>query len=425
MFRLAEFKHGGVVAGRGIGLTLLAASPVLAGGSLPSADDSLLAAPIRSADVVSLGASPPESVRPFFDLDWSLGLRGSYTNDSVSGDRYKALAIPTVTFTHTGNQFSYHGGADGQVSKSLDGSVNIDQARLTSGAALEFNRDASLTTDAALSTGKEDPHAPDVASDVIDTPTGVSGSVDATLKQRLGHFNVALTGEAGRDIHGPTTLTGGVLSDNASQNTTHAGVGLRLGFQLTPVLELSTEGKVTRTIYDQPVPTLSTRLDGDLYTLMSGVSATWDDRLTASASAGVGLEKFDDASLGQIEATLYDASLTYKPNRTLTLTGDFATTIGSPGVNGTGTARIGYTATADAAYVVNDWLTWRASAGWHNASYSGTTATDKGYTLGAGADYVLSRHAKLSADYAFAHSEVTPNPVDDTHTVTLGLTLQK
>ena len=424
--RLAKFKHGGLSAGLSVGLAVLCAVPAMAGGGTPPRAATPMALPAQTPDGADwTNAAPVESQLPFLDIDWSLGLRGSYSHDSVNGDHYKVLALPSVTLTHTGNLLSFHGGADAQVSKSLDGEINVDSARLSAGSALQFNPETSLTTNAALSTSKEDPHAPDVAADVLDTPTVYSGSADATFTRRLGHFNVSVSGDGGRDVYGPTTLVGNVASDNSSQNNTHAGAGLRLGFQLSPVLEVFAQGNATRTIYDQPVPSLSTKLDGNLYTLTSGVSATWNDRLAASASAGVGLLHFDDQSLGEVSATLYDASLSYKPDRTLTLTGDFNTTIGSPGVNGTGTARIDYAATAGAAYIVNDWLTWRASAGWHDARYTGSAATDTGYTLGVGADYLLSRHAKLSADYAFQHSDVTPNPVDDVHTVTLGLTLLK
>ena len=45
--------------------------------------------------------------------------------------------------------------------------------------------------------------------------------------------------------------------------------------------------------------------------------------------------------------------------------------------------------------------------------------------FGIGADYLLNRQTKLSADYSFARATVTPNPQDDTQTVSLGLTFQK
>jgi len=367
----------------------------------------------------------PEHMKPFYDLDWSLGLRGSYSRDSVTGDHYKTEALPSVTLTHTGDLLSYHASADADVSRTDSGAINIDQARLSAGTALQFDPKTSLTTNATSAITQEDPNAPDVASDTIATPVEYSGTADSTWTQSIGRINVSLTGNAGREVFGPTTLTGGVIQDNASQNNTYGGTGLRLGFQLTPVLEPFVSGNITRTVFDQPSPSLSTKLDGNLYTLMAGISAKWDDRLTASVSAGIAKEHFDDGTLADVNATLYDASLTYKPTDVLTLNGAFTTTLGAPGPTGSGTAKIDYEATANATYLVNDWLQWRGTAGWHNATYADSSGTDTGYTFGVGADYLINTHAKLSADYGFEHAEVTPNPVADIHTVTLGVTFQK
>ena len=43
--------------------------------------------------------APPYEWDPFFDLDWSLALRGAYVTGE-SGARYEGLAVPSVTLTH-------------------------------------------------------------------------------------------------------------------------------------------------------------------------------------------------------------------------------------------------------------------------------------------------------------------------------------
>jgi len=361
---------------------------------------------------------------PYFETDWSLGLRGSYIN-SGSDQRYEVLALPSASLTHTGDTLSYHATVDGQVSSTDGGSTNVDQARLSAGSALQFNADTSLATDASFAMTQEDVHAPDVASDVAETPVNYDGSADATLTRKFGRFNVSLGGTAGRSVYGPTTLKDASLIDNSGQNNTDFGGSLRLGFALSPVFEVFGKVDATRTLFDAADPNLGVKLDGNLYTARAGFVATWGDELTASASIGQALEQFDAAGLPNVTATLYDASINYKATSTLTLAGDFATTVGAPGPNGSGSAQIAYAATASAAYTVNDWLDWRGSAGWNSATYAGTSNTSKGYSFGVGADYLLSQHAKLSADYDFAHASVTPNPATDTHTVSVGFTLQK
>ena len=361
---------------------------------------------------------------PFFDFDWSMGLRGSYIKDDT-GDRYQEQILPSVTVSHTAKFLSYHATADGQLSKTNGGSINIDQGRLSAGSVLAFDPNANLTSNASVSINQEDPHAADVASDVLETPVEYSGSADTTFVRKFGRVTTTLTGNLGRDTFGFTTLTDGTLVDNSSENNTHGGGGLRVGYALSPIVGVFAEGDVTRSIYDIASPSLGTKLDGNLYTVTGGLTGNWDDILTASASIGFGLEHFDSSALADVRATLYDANLTFKPDDTLTLVGDFATTIGAPGTDGSGTAKIDYAATGTAAYVVNPWLTWRGSAGWHSASYADSTGTDDGYDLGVGADYLISRHAKLSADYSFDRDTVSPSPTVNTHTVSLGVTFQK
>ena len=366
-----------------------------------------------------------DSNAPFYAIDWSLGLRGAYITDN-SGERFQSLVLPSVTLTHTGSDLSLTGTASAQISKTGDGQFSVDDMRLAAGSVLTFTPTSSLAANGSLAVTQENPHNPDVATNVSQTPVEVSGTVDGTFTRKLGHFDVALRGNAERDVFGETVFTDTSTLDNTPQNNTQAGAGLRVGFELTPVLQPFVDVNAGRTVFDAPSSGLGVKLDGNTYTVKTGISAKWDGLLEAEASIGFGLEHFDDVSLSDVQATLYNASLTYHPTDALTLNGDFTTSISAPGPNAAGSAKIDYVATAKASYLVNDWLTWRLSADWHNASFADTTDnTDKGYDFGVGADYLFNRHTKLSADYTFSHSEISPNPATDSRTVTLGLTVQK
>ena len=369
-------------------------------------------------------SGPLEPETPFYDIDWSLGLRGAYITDQ-SGSRYQALVLPNITLTHTGKRVSFNAGASAQISRLSSGQSTINSLRLSAGSDFAFGDDASLATNASFAVTQEDANNPDVATDVATTPVKISGAADAAFTRKLGRLSAIFRGNAERDVYGPTTLADTTKIDNTSQNLSQLGGGLRLGFELTPILTVFADGSATRQVFDAPIPSLGVKLDATNYAFLGGVSAKWNDVLQAEISAGVGLDRFDDQSLGDVRATLYNASLTFKPNETLTLTGDFSTTISPPGPDNAGTARVDYAATGSASYLVNQWLDLRASAGWHDASLADTSNTETGYDLGVGADYTLSKHAKLTADYGFGHSTVTPNPAVDTHTVTLGLTFSK
>jgi len=86
---------------------------------------------------------------------------------------------------------------------------------------------------------------------------------------------------------------------------------------------------------------------------------------------------------------------------------------------------VDYSANADVAYTVNSWLTLRALADWYSTRYAGSTNTETGYGLGAGADYKVNAHTALSADYGYDYAESTVNGVQDAHRVTVGVTLSR
>lgn len=368
--------------------------------------------------------APADANVPFYDLDWSLTTTGALIRDS-SGQRFKTSLLPSISLTHNGRVVSFGATAGAIVSKTDGGALSIDQLQLSGRSAYQVDPRVKLENNASLSLSKEDPNAPDVASDVADTPTQLSGSVDSAYTRSFGRFSATLRGSVGRDVYGATTLIDGTSLDNTDQNNTRFGTGLRLGYELTPVLAVFVDADAQRSVFDAPSTSLGTSLDGNLYTLLAGATAKWGATLSASVSGGVGVEHFDDPALAEVRATLYNASLTYQPTEALAVTGSFATSIGAPGPNGGGTARIAQQAAIGAAYRVNDWLGWRASAGWYRYEYAGTDTVDSAYNLGVGADYLVSRQVKLSADYNFQRGAITPSPVSDTQTISLGVTVSK
>lgn len=408
---------------------MLAPAAALAGPLAPG-DGSRVAeaglfSPVAMADAANwTPVAPDEPHFPYYNFDWSLGTRGSFIRDS-NGPRFEAALLPSASLTHSGKLFSYGATASAQVSKTGGGAVNLDELRLSGTSTYQVDPRVKWVSNASIAMTREDVNAPDVPSDVAETPLEISGSADTAYTRKFGRLNATVRGNAGRDTYGPTTLTDGTVTDNSDQNNTRLGTGLRLGYQLTPMVEVFGDAGVQRTVFDAPSASLGTRLNDNQYTLMAGVAVTRGETLSASVSAGVGLARFDDPTLSEVRATLYDASLTYKPTEALSLTGAFTTAIGAPGPNGSGTARLAYEADAGATYLVNDWLDWRVAAGWHRTEYAGSDVLDTGYSAGLGADYVVGPHVKLSADYSFERGQITPNPVSDTHTVSIGVTVSK
>ena len=113
-------------------------------------------------------------------------------------------------------------------------------------------------------------------------------------------------------------------STTAASNNTRYGGGLRLSHQLTPIVTAFADGSVEYRTYDAVSPTLLVKLDSTDYVGKVGLSAEIGTILEAEGSVGVGLRQFADASLADVQAMLYEASVTFRPDETLEFIGTIA-----------------------------------------------------------------------------------------------------
>jgi hypothetical protein len=364
---------------------------------------------------------PQEPAAPFFEADWSLSLRGAYVIDD-DGAHFEALAVPRVTLRHDTMRGGYSLEAEAELVKS-----SLEEHRLS---ALRLRLEGEHALDAV--TGLSGELELELTQESAGTPGGtaaepvvMSGTAGVAAERRFGRFAVGVRGAAGRTVYGPTRLSDGSEEDNSAQNNWTVEGGLRLGYEVTPLLTAFIDGSVGYQRYDEPSPTYMVTLDAADYELRAGLAANWHEILEAEASVGVGLRRFAEPALGEVTTTLYDASLTYRPDETVTLTAALSTNVGAPAPESGGTARVEYEATGSASYQVNPWLRLRASAGWEHAQLVGIAGSESGYSLGSGLDYQLNEHTLLTADYDFSHEQTDTTEGEDEHRVTLGVTLSR
>ncbi|GLQ56931.1 hypothetical protein GCM10010862_41900 [Devosia nitrariae] len=403
------------------GLLLIAAAPIAGAWA---ADDRLEPDLYPLAPGTPLSPPPAEPAHLPFDVDWSLALRGSFTQDE-DGESYEAVLVPRVTLTREGGRSTLVLDTEAELALPLDGETHVEALRLGVSGAYALDSVTDLTGSAALAYEQPNPNDPGVADDVEDPADSISGSVDLGVSRRFGLFSVGLDGGVARTVYGPTIMTGGIEELNGHDNAWTFDTGLRVGYQITPIFEVFGRGSVEREIFDHPVPGLGVKADATQYALVGGLAGNWRGILTAEGSVGVGLRRFDAGALDEITSTLFDARLTYTPDPTVTLSAGFRRTLEAAGVDTSGTARIETRADAELAYTVNRWLRLRASADWWDAELEGSGETEKGYGLGLGTDYRLGAHTQLSADYGFAHTEKSGDTPEDTHRVTVGVTVSR
>lgn len=369
-------------------------------------------------------APPHEWDAPYFDLDWSLALRGAYVRDA-DGEHYEALAVPSVTLTHQTMRGGYDVSASAELARTSLDTYRLAALRAAAGADYQLDALTGISGKLDLSLTQDSLGAPGIANNIAAAPIVGSAEAEVAVTREFGFIDVGLRGSASRSVYGPMTLVDASVVDNSAQNNWKIGTGLRLGYAVTPILTAFLDGSADYQFYDLPSPLYLEKLDAADYAIRAGLSAKWNSVLEAEGSIGLGLRQFAVPAFGEVVSTLYDAKLTFRPDETVTLGGTFSTAIGAPGPSSGGLVRIEYGAAADASYQLNTWLKLRASAGWRHALLVGTTTTETGYNAGAGLDYLLNEFATLTADYAYRWAETTPSPGEEEHRVTLGVTFSR
>jgi hypothetical protein len=367
---------------------------------------------------------PTEWNEPPFEIDWQLGLRGAVT-EGDGGTRVEFLALPEVTLTHNTMRGSYAVGASSELSYDLDGNARVGSLTLDSSATYDFDAVTSAGLKGSFTLSQDDASDPDYADNVASAPLVLSGSVEGDVRREFGQFEGELRANAGRTVFGETTYDDASTASNDFQNTTVAGLGSRLGYQMTPGITAFVDGEANYEAYDEASPTLLVNLDNVTYEGRAGLNARVLTVLELEGSLGFGYRDFGDGSLDDFAAVLYDGRAIFRPDETLTLTGTFSTALQSPGTTSGATAKLTYAATGEAAYQVNPWLRLRGSAGWSEAHYQGIATDEYKWNLGVGADYLLNEHMDATADYTYSQSTTTPAAAVDEQRLMLGLTIHR
>lgn len=367
--------------------------------------------------------APGEVWTPYFDVDWSVALRGSYTR-TLTGERMEALVAPSLSLTRQGNRYLLELAANAEFIKQFDGGTRFSTLSGSSSLDYLLDRLSTVSLDTSFSLSQDEPGTPGEITDVVTQPIVFDGEANVGLTRQFGRFDLGLRGSIARTSYGPTTLSVAPFTeDNSELDSWNTGAGLRLGFEATPVLTPFLDLSVSRDSFDKVNAALGVRPDATSSIVRAGIAANWGEALEFEASGGMVLRKFEAASLPPISSTLYDMSLRFTPDTDWEFTAEFATELAPPGIDETGSATLTYDASASVAYAINDWLGVRGSAGWRSASEIGTTIVTNRYNWGAGLDYAINPHTSLSADYAYQWSETKPEPAEMAHRISLGITI--
>lgn len=371
---------------------------------------------------------PRDDIEPLVDLDWSVGLRGAYTGDSVTGPRYEGIIAPEFSLTRPNANGTTSLTTGAELSIDQDKRVRIDDLHTNAAADFQLDELTSLKGSLDLSVTQASPSDtnanPPLPTDTAVAPREFTGTATGTAERKLGQFTLTGTLKGERFLEGPTTLTDSTTIDNSDQSYWLGSATLRDAYEFTPHIALFVEGSAAYQKFDAPSPTLLTFEDGRTLTLRGGASFTQEGTLTAEASLGRSWIDYRDPSLTDRQAWVYNGSVSFTPSETLTLSSSLDTSLG-PSTDTPGDTDVAYTFSGNAKYVVNPWLTLRGSASYDRTVTLGNGDIDSGYSAGAGIDVAESKHIVWTADYLFSHRDPALPPATNTHTVTIGVTIKR
>lgn len=377
-----------------------------------------------AAPVIHDYGVPSEPAYVPFEIDWSVGLRGTFTQ-STSGQNFVTRLTPQVSATYDGSLANITGAASAEIAKSSgQDSLTITNMRFGVSGEMALDNVTSLRGDAALTLSQDLPGSLDLNPQIVAPPQILTGSLGLGLDRQFGLFNVGVDAQAVRTNYGPSTRLDIGEIDNADQNRWTTSGNLRVGYQVTPIFEVFTQAGLSRDFFDVAGAS-GEKADASNRTLRAGLAGSWNNIFTASVSAGVGQRIFHAGNVGDVTTQLYGASVSFTPDPTVRMTASLETTMEPTGPDNPGTARIRHAALANLDYTVNSWLRLRATAEWSSSQFVGSAETEDRFGLGAGADYTLNAHTALNADYGYGRRNTSSSGQTDSHQVSLGITLSR
>lgn len=390
-------------------------TPALAADPAPAVD------PIVSAAFRTPAATAPSSGD---DFGYGIGLRGAYVR-SGSDERFEILAIPEVSIARSAGATDFALGASATLVQPQSDDPRVSAAAVSTGMVHRLSPSAGLAFNADLTLSQDDPAGLTVEEVGLSAaPVTVSGRVDAAYTQSLGRFEATGTVGLDREWVGSSRLADGTEIDNSGDSSTRYQGGLRLGYALTPVLEIFGEGTAGRTEFDAVDPDLGLSRTGTDYALRGGVATNWSDIVTLEASIGSGWRTYDEGAIAEAQSWLYGASIGYRPRETTQLRASLETEL-TPGEGGAG-ASTRYLVGIEANHTANSWLGLRASAGMEWLAPEDGTPASRLYTAGAGADLLIGPHTSATLDYEYGLREDPGAAVAsrDEHRISGGISLQ-
>lgn len=376
---------------------------------------------VQSQPLGSQYDAPQEQTRPLgLQPDWSVALRGTYTSESGTGT-FGASIAPEFSLIGQTGRGSYSLSGNGEAIVEMGGDARLSSGALGVSIDQSLDRMTSVAGGANLALSSASATAPGTSGGIATQPLLISGSGNVAVTRNIGRVGLQLRGGLSRQIYGDTVLDTGIFVNNSERNSFGVEGALRASLPISRTTSMFVEAGLSRDKYDAPSTSLGVALDSWTYAVRAGVSGNWRNILQGEISGGYGLRRFDAASLSDTPAWLAAASLSYRPEERMSLTGSISSAFSAPETGLGATSQMDYIASLAAQYRFNQRLNLRANLGAQMSYIASTAQSGWSVTSGAGLDFSLNRQTSLTADYVYATGQSVTGTQQDSHQFSLGM----
>jgi hypothetical protein len=204
--------------------------------------------------------------------------------------------------------------------------------------------------------------------------------------------------------------------DNNDRDRWRYGGGLRLGYEVSPRLNLFVQGDYRWVRYDEG----KNNRNNEGYALRAGTGIDITGIIFGEASLGYTGVTYDNSNFSNVNGLSADGSITWNitPLTTLIFTGGAEvqeTTVSRNDQEASGDLQ--YVAGVEATHELLRNVLLSANASYIRDDFEGADRTDNTYVLGAGVRYLINRNFSLTADYTFSDRSSDESGADYTRNV--------
>ena len=300
----------------------------------------------------------------------------------------------------------------------------IDQPEISGETALRLDLvdGMTLTTRGFYNAQTQTFTSTTLAPGAVDTPLRHNFGGDVELQRADRKLQFTIRGRIGREIYEDADLGTGVTASQADLNNTEYGLGLRVGYEISPAIVPFVEGEYALRDFDEAVDRNGNRRDSQITELRGGLAVDLGEKLRGEISVGIVSEQFEDPALADLNGYSVQGELNWSPERDTEIALTLGTETNSSivaGQSGTFVYTLGVTAERQ---ITDRW----AVNGSMNFQRETNDANNTTFQAGFGIEYWVNRFMALTGDVGYESftSEAAGSDFDEI-SVRAGVRLQR